>query len=225
MGFRHVIWDMGGTLVDTYPQVDAAIRDALNQALLSDDAAASLASDVGAVSGPVSIDEIAHLTRISIETAVESLAANYGVDRDILDRAYDQVKDGWKSEPAPVMAGACEVMATIADRGGLNLVVTHRDRESASTLVRELALPVDDMICAPDGFPRKPSPAMYELICERHGIAPEECLAVGDREIDIQAAHAAKIRAALLETPGIPVESEAEFHLTALDQLLPVLEN
>ena len=56
------------------------------------------------------------------------------------------------------MAGAAEVMAAVRRGGGLNLVATHRDRASAENLFHALGVQVDDLVCAPDGFARKPDP-------------------------------------------------------------------
>ncbi|MDU1727823.1 MAG: HAD-IA family hydrolase [Cutibacterium avidum] len=85
---------------------------------------------------------------------------------------------------------------------GLNLVVTHRDRASAENLFHALGVQVDDLVCAPDGFARKPDPQMNLVLMERHGLDPSEVIAVGDRPIDIDAARAAGIEGLLLsDTP------------------------
>ena len=91
------------------------------------------------------------------------------------------------------------------EKGGLNLVATHRDRASATDLLRALDLTVDDMVCAPDGIARKPSPAMNLLLAERHELDPAEVLCVGDRPIDVMAARAAGMAASLLVRPGTSV--------------------
>lgn len=182
---RHIIWDMGGTLIDTYPEV---VR-ALSRAAYGDTA-------------PSHLREIGALTQYSIAHAIESLSVSREVPRTDLERAYEELKTRWRTRPAPVMDGARELMARVWEKGGLNMVATHRDRASATMLVTVLGLDLDDMVCAPDGLARKPSPEMNLLLARRHDLDPASVLCVGDRVIDASAAAAAGMPAALLVRPG-----------------------
>ena len=182
---RHIIWDMGGTLIDTYPEV---VR-ALSRAAYGDTA-------------PSHLREIGALTQYSIAHAIESLSVSGEVPRTDLERAYEELKTRWRTRPAPVMDGARELIAQVWEKGGLNLVATHRDRASATMLVTVLGLDLDDMVCAPDGLARKPSPEMNLLLAQRHGLDPAQVLCVGDRPIDAVAAANAGMSAALLVSPG-----------------------
>lgn len=206
---RSIIWDMGGTLVDTYGDVDRTLAEAATGR--TDEA---------------TLHEVAQLTRVSSGHAISELAARYEVDEQTLRSAYDALKDRWRDQPAPVMDGAREVMAAVSRGGGLNLVATHRSRESAQILLDALGLTMDDMICAPDGHPRKPDPEMNEALLQRHGLSPAQALAVGDRPGDIRAAQAAGIRAVLLATPDLPQDlPEGAERITDLRELLPLLED
>ena len=182
---RHIIWDMGGTLINTYPEV---VR-ALSRAAYGD-------------TGPSHLREIGALTQYSIAHAIESLSVSREVPRTDLERAYEELKTRWRTRPAPVMDGARELIARVWEKGGLNLVATHRDRASATMLVTVLGLDLDDMVCAPDGLARKPSPEMNLLLARRHGLDPAQVLCVGDRPIDAVAAANAGMSAALLVSPG-----------------------
>ena len=182
---KHIIWDMGGTLIDTYPEV---VRT-LSRAAYGD-------------TDPSHLREIGALTQHSIAHAIESLSVSRKVPRADLERAYEELKTRWRTRPAPVMDGARELIARVWEKGGLNLVATHRDRASATMLVTVLGLDLDDMVCAPDGLARKPSPEMNLLLARRHGLDPAQVLCVGDRPIDAVAAANAGMNAALLVSPG-----------------------
>ena len=182
---KHIIWDMGGTLINTYPEV---VRT-LSRAAYGD-------------TGPSHLREIGALTQYSIAHAIESLSVSREVPRTDLERAYEELKTRWRTRPAPVMDGARELIARVWEKGGLNLVATHRDRASATMLVTVLGLDLDDMVCAPDGLARKPSPEMNLLLARRHGLDPAQVLCVGDRPIDAVAAANAGMSAALLVSPG-----------------------
>ncbi|MDO5726690.1 MAG: HAD-IA family hydrolase [Bowdeniella nasicola] len=171
---RHVIWDMGGTLIDTYPDVN----DTLTRAVGGDAETAR---------------EVAKLTQVSIAHAMTTLAKRTGVDRSALEAAYRQLKQRWHTHPAPVMTGARALIAAVRQAGYHNIVVTHRDRASATTLLRAHRLDIDAMICASDGYPRKPDPAMFILALHHCEIPAAATVAIGDRPIDISAARAAGI--------------------------------
>ncbi|MFQ6485180.1 HAD-IA family hydrolase [Brachybacterium epidermidis] len=197
-----VIWDMGGTLVDTYPDVDRALAAAVH-AEVDDNA----------------LMEVARLTRVSSSRAISTLAGRYDVPEETLRSAYNALKDRWERQAPPLMDGVLEVMDAVRAAGGVNLVATHRDRDSATVLVESLGLEIDDMVCAPDGFPRKPDPAMHQALLERNDLTAQDCLAVGDRPADVEAAEAAGIRAYLLTTPGIPLGAPGMRRIESLSEL------
>lgn len=199
---KHLFWDMGGTLVDTYPQLDAA-----------------LAQVVTAHGRHVTLDEVAALTRRSTGDAISALATRFDIDEDEFEAANNALKKHWLTDPAPVMPGAHEVMDAVRSAGGLNLVVTHRDRASATNLVESLGLRIDDLISTEDGFARKPDPAMYLELLRRHDLDPGDCLGVGDRGIDAQAARAAGIPSASL----MPDDPDADHQVGELNDLFSVL--
>lgn len=203
---RALIWDLGGTLMDTYPDVDRALAEALRSE--PDEAL---------------MHEVATLTRRSSSEAITELAARHGVSEAHLRTAYEATTQHWARRPPPLMDGARELVAAVREAGALNLVATHRDRVSASALLTALGLEVDDMVCAPDGHPRKPAPDMVLTLLARHELAPGECLAVGDRPADVQAAATAGVDAVLLETPGIPLAVSGARRIHSLRSLLPML--
>lgn len=198
----NIIWDLGGTLIDTYTPLDEMLFEQVR--------------DAGA---DISFREISLLTRAGTSAALETIAQRYGIDPVQLRAAHTRLKQSWTTEPAPLNAGAAEALAKVHDADGLNLVITHRDRASATTLIRQHNLPIDHMICAPDGFARKPDPDMFHAMIEQTDVSADALVSVGDREIDIEASHAAGIRAALLETPGIHFATDAEWRITDLLQI------
>ncbi|MDE1566494.1 haloacid dehalogenase [Actinotignum sanguinis] len=204
--FHNIIWDMGGTMVDTYPHVDATL-----QAVVLD-------------SGQeVSLLEVARLTRRSTNLAITELSRRFGIPEARFREREQELKDSWKITPPPAMAHVHDVLAAVAGINGINVVVTHRDRASARTLLEGLGLQVSDMVCPEDGFPRKPDPAMFTHMINKHHLDPARTLAIGDRPIDITTAHKVGVAGALLETPGIELEADADYRITDLAEVLPLL--
>lgn len=194
---------MGGTIVNTYPQLDEALADVVR-------------------SHGTAIDnhDVALLTRRSTGEAITTLSRRHGIDADEFRAAEAVLKTHWRRAPPPAMPGIAETMDQVT---GLNLVVTHRERSSAEALLGALGITVDDLRCAPDGHPRKPDPSMHLALLERHGLNPADCLCVGDRPIDAAAAHAAGMKAVMLSTPRISLNSDADYEIESLAELIPLL--
>lgn len=207
---KTIIWDMGGTLVDTYPQVDRTLAR----------------TAWGDAASPEQLHEVAALRQESIAHAMDVLVARHGADRGSLESAYDALKKRWRSHPAPLMDGAEQVMVAVHRCGGLNLVATHRDRTSAQALIDALGITVDDLVCAPDGHARKPDPEMNLLLMRRHHLDAPSVLCVGDRPIDVQAADASGVRGALLAPDGVLPPGrlpEGSMVIRGLRELLPMV--
>lgn len=185
---RHLIWDVDGTLFDTYPAIVGSLHAA--------------AVDLGA---PATYGETHDLALVEIDHCLATLSATYDLSLDMLGadfaRRYQQVPP----EDQPPFDGAAEVCQLIHSRGGLNLIVTHRRRAGLDQLLTThgLADHFTDIISHDDGYPRKPDPDAFNTLIERHQLPRSETLAVGDRDIDILAAHAAGLAAALFGTNPI----------------------
>lgn len=190
MTVRHVFWDLGGTLVDSYPSIRKAFH-----------------SVVEGSGSRVSESELQAMLNVSIQNTINTLAERFDIAPDRFDQAYRDTKEKWAlGVSAPLMPGAQSVMNEVTRMRGLNLVVTNRDAESAGLLVRVTKLRIDDMICASAEMPRKPDPSMHRELLTRHRLDPRDCLGVGDRDIDTIAARAAGMPAVqLAASPGVRV--------------------
>lgn len=196
-----ILWDMGGTLFNTYPSIDAAFH--------------RLVADHG-----VSTAEVSELTHINRGYAIEQLSARTGVPSSDFESTYEDVKVRWVTEPAPLMEGASELFDACRNGRGLNLVVTHRDRKSAEQLISTTGLDFDDVISSSDGYPRKPDPTMMKEIMERNGLRPEACISIGDRRIDAESALAAGITPVLLASSAVDTKMDGVREITRLTDLL-----
>lgn len=200
-----ILWDMGGTLFDTYPYVDSAFARVTAQG-----------------GHEIDIDEIGRLTRVSRGHAIEALSARTGIPSVAFEDSYELVKEGWLADPAPLMDGAEELVQACRQGRGRNIIVTHRDRESAEQLISTTGLTFDDIISTSDGYPRKPDPTMITVALERNGLRAEDCIAIGDREIDCEAAQAAGVTPILLVSTAVTGEESEYRTVTRLAELLPL---
>ncbi|HLV19307.1 MAG TPA: HAD-IA family hydrolase [Polyangiaceae bacterium] len=179
---RHLVWDVGGTLFDTYP----AVIDAAQAAL------AELGTTLPA-------EALRDLFRRSTRHALETLSVRLGVSeadlRERFRRAYDRVPP----DAQPYFEGVPELCRLARARGGANFIVTHRERASVLALLdaHQLRAEFADIIAKEDPFPRKPDPSSLLALIERNGLSARECLMIGDRTLDVLAARGAGMRACL----------------------------
>lgn len=182
---RYLIWDVDGTLFDTYPAIARAFGSALR--------------DLGPTAP---LERIAGLACVSVSHCARVLAAEYGLaPDDLLERftGHYRAIPPQEQEPFPGVGAVCEYIRSL---GGLNVIVTHRRRASLLQLlaVHDLGHHFADVITADDGYPRKPDPAAFLAVMDKHGFEPEATMAIGDREIDVLAGKAAGVRTCLLGT-------------------------
>jgi HAD superfamily hydrolase (TIGR01509 family) len=183
---RNIIWDVDGTLFDTYP----AMAGALQTALL----------DFG-VDAPV--DWLESLARRSMDHCIASLAQTYALgEADILRTFLEQYgrRSLIEQPPFPGVRAVCE---QICAAGGKNVIVTHRRRAGTEGLLaaHDMRDYIAGSITGDDGYPRKPHPAAFEAALETYDLPPAETLTVGDRDIDILAGQAAGLFACLFGPP------------------------
>jgi HAD superfamily hydrolase (TIGR01509 family) len=205
---QHLIWDVDGTLFDTYPAIARSMQAA--------------AHDLGA---PATYDEVMRLVLVTVDHCITTLSDTYAVAADQLEGLFDQHYRTITPEDQPPFAGVEAVCEHIRARGGLNLIVTHRRRAGLDRLLaaHRLTAYFTDIISHDDAYPRKPDPAAFLALIEKHQLPRNTTLGVGDRDIDVMAAQAAGIRAAFF---GANTNASApDFVFTDYAALLHMIAN
>ncbi len=208
---HYLIWDAGGTLFDTYP----AIVRAFQKALWDYEVAASASW-------------IKQLARQSRAHCAEKLAQAFDFDLTVLYQKYEAYYERTPPMAQPAFPGVKKVCTYICDLGGQNFIVTHRGYKSLRGLLQACQLEAyfSDIVAREDGCPRKPNPTSLTMLIEKHAIAREQTLAIGDRDIDILAGQAARVRTCLFSTgETYQVQPTYEVHDYAELYRLIVTEN
>lgn len=150
----NLLWDFDGTLFDTYPGYTK-----------------SLAAVLGS---KAENDEIYQKLKLSYAHAVEFY--------DVSAEQEKQVKQLMKQLP-PEDLPPFEGVETILKAAGRNVIMTHKQRDGVLDILSYYGWEkyFIDMVTIDDGFPRKPDPAAYEYLHNKHNID----LAIGDRELDL----------------------------------------
>lgn len=176
------IWDLDGTLLDSYDMIiraavqaaaDAGIRDSAEE-VLKKVKRSSLSAYLNEVSGRCG-------------EPAENLAARYRQYTHSLD---DEIR---------LMPGAKETLERLRRSGAEHYVFTHRG-SSSEPILRRLGI-LDcfrEVVTAEYGFPSKPSGDGLRYLLDRYGLDPAKTWYVGDRSMDILCAKDAGVRAVLL---------------------------
>lgn len=183
--FRAVLFDMDGTLVDTLPDIAAAVNGALVELGLHALDPARIATLIG--NGPRVLSRRALEAQQTLTTAerdklVEPLLAgyarNYATQAGTLGRVFP---------------GTIEGLQELTARGLKLGVVTNALQHLAETVLARFALtPYLQLVLGGDRVAQpKPHPEPLWKACDHFGVDPQQALMVGDSVNDVAAARAA----------------------------------
>lgn len=173
---RYLIWDFDGTLQDTYPAIARAVNLALEQ-----------------FHKAASLERIIELASVSLNYCIAKLAKEYHIDEQELDAVLEEIYKTVRPVEQVPFEYTKEICQHIIDSGGSNYIVTHRRTTSLIHLLELHTIKqyFQDIVAGDAGFPKKPDPAAFNYIIQKHKLAKEEVLVIGDRDLDILAAQQA----------------------------------
>ncbi len=214
MRFSYLIWDFDGTLFDTYPALVRAIERAL-----------------GDFDVTVPAERIEALLRDTLAGTLDTCAVEHDISRSALAARVVYFAGQNTARNKPPFPGAIAMLERVLAAGGANYMITHRDRESLMALLSWYKVDgvFAGIVCKDDGHPRKPDPACFNALLAARNLPHEQALAVGDRFLDIQAAHGAGIQACLFDPASVidelPVpEARPEFVVASYDDLWAIVQ-
>ncbi len=184
------IWDLDGTLLDSYDVMTRCLRDAL--------AELGAAEDYGSIRR--------RILQSTVSTYLTEAAERNKVSREALFRAYVRLS-AERVDDIPAMEHAAETLSALRDLGAVSFVFTHRG-SSARQVLERLGLSgfFTEIIDGNDGFPRKPDPTALLYLCGKYSLDRARCYYVGDRTLDGDCAANAGIRDILFLPPDTPVQ-------------------
>jgi phosphoglycolate phosphatase len=179
---RAVLFDMDGTVLDTAPDMAAALNT-----LRAEEALPPMAYD--AVRCAVS-HGAARVVNVGFpDASAEQTAA--------LQRRFLEIYRGSLSRGTRLFPGMGEVLERLAERRLKAGIVTNKAGWLTEPLLEEMGLRArfDCVVSGDTLAERKPHPLPLLHAAKLAGVAPDECIYVGDAERDVQAAHAAGMTA------------------------------
>lgn len=165
MKYKNWVWDLDGTLFDTYPNMTLAFSQALQ----------SLGFEASYL-------EIHQQLKVSLSHAVNFYSQKFTLPSNFIDVFRSFEKEG-SVEPFEWVESC---LREVVQKGGKNFIWTHRDALTFEYLkTHQWMHYFSDVITSDMGFERKPSGDAMRYLLETHRLNKEETLMIGDRELDI----------------------------------------
>ena len=214
------IWDLDGTLFDSYPAIVPSAREICAEA-----GANYEESYVRDFVLRTSVNDLLRRVAEEKDLAFEPLKAAFTARSDSRWASIQAIPHARETLAALRAAGcrsfvythrgasiqaiphARETLAALRAAGCRSFVYTHRGASSFAILENTgLAPYLDEVLTSESGFPRKPDPAAILYLLDKYALDPAETYYVGDRRLDMEAAHMAGIGGILFREPGNPTQ-------------------
>ncbi|WP_170242924.1 HAD-IA family hydrolase [Streptococcus suis] len=195
------IWDLDGTLLDSYQAILAGIEETYAQ------------FDI-----PFDREEIhAFILTYSVKDLLARDAQKYGKDLAQLNQARaNSLRE--KNTDIQLMEGAREVLEWTVQEGIQNFIYTHKSDNAFQVLVD---LGVDhyftEILTSDSDFARKPDPEALLYLIEKYDLDKSTTYYIGDRLLDVETALAAGIGSINLQIDGV----EGNIKIESLLQIAP----
>lgn len=179
---KLVIFDLDGTLVDSAPDIAAAVAVTLREAGVE----------------PPPLGEVKAMVGDGARALIVRALAASGADRDpdlLLARFLVHYADGL-CVASRLYEGVADLLARLQAAAIPAAVLTNKPGGLARALLARLGVSAAFTVVLGDGdgFPRKPDPAGARALLEQAAVAPGDAVVVGDGVPDVQLAAAVGAR-------------------------------
>ena len=164
------IWDLDGTLLDSYEAILSGIEETFGQFSIPYD------------------KEIVRefILKFSVQDLFVQVAEERKLDVEVLNQVRAQSL-AEKNAQIVLMPGAREVLAWADEAGIMQFVYTHKG-DNAFTILRDLGLECyfTEILTNQSGFARKPSPEAATYLLDKYQLDPDNTYYIGDRTLDVE---------------------------------------
>lgn len=164
------IWDLDGTLLDSYEAILSGIEETFAQ-----------------FSIPYDKEKVREfILRYSVQDLLEQVAEERKLDAEVLNQVRAQSLSE-KNAQVVLMPGSREVLAWADQAGIQQFVYTHKG-DNALTILRDLRLEFyfKEILTNQSGFARKPSPEAATYLLDKYQLEPKSTYYIGDRTLDVE---------------------------------------
>ena len=164
------IWDLDGTLLDSYEAILSGIEETFAQ-----------------FSIPYDKEKVREfILKYSVQDLLVQVAEARKLDVAVLNQVRAQSL-AEKNAQVVLMPGARDVLAWADQVGIQQFVYTHKG-DNAFTILRDLGLEsyFTEILTSQSGFTRKPNPEAATYLLDKYQLDPEKTYYIGDRTLDVE---------------------------------------
>ncbi|EJO17798.1 MULTISPECIES: HAD family hydrolase [Streptococcus] len=164
------IWDLDGTLLDSYEAILSGIEETFGQ-----------------FSIPYDKEKVREfILKFSVQDLLVQVAEDRNLDAEVLNQVRAQSL-AEKNAQVVLMPCAREVLNWADQVGIRNFVYTHKG-DNAFTILKDLGLEsyFTEILTSQSGFERKPSPEAATYLLDKYRLDPEKTYYIGDRTLDVE---------------------------------------
>lgn len=199
------IWDLDGTLLDSYEVILSGIEETFVQ-----------------FSIPYDKEKVREfILTFSVQDLLEQVAEERKLDAEVLNQVRAQSL-AEKNAQVVLMPCAREVLNWADQVGIQQFVYTHKG-DNAFTVLRDLGLGsyFKEILTSQSGFARKPNPEAANYLLDKYQLEPENTYYIGDRTLDVEFAQNSGIQSInLLES-----SFEGNHRIQELADILHIFES
>ena len=164
------IWDLDGTLLDSYEAILSGIEETFGQFAI-----------------PYDKEQVREfILKFSVQDLLVQVAEERKLDVEVLNQVRAQSL-AEKNAQVVLMPGAREVLEWADAAGIQQFVYTHKG-DNAFTILRDLGLEsyFTEIITSQSVFARKPSPEAATYLLDKYQLDSEKTYYIGDRTLDVE---------------------------------------
>ena len=172
------IWDLDGTLLDSYEAILSGIEETFAQFAI-----------------PYDKEKVREfILKFSVQDLLVQVAEERKLDVEMLNQMRAQSL-AEKNAQVVLMPGARDVLAWADEAGIQQFIYTHKGN-NAFTILRDLGLEpyFTEILTSQSGFARKPNPEVATYLLDKYQLNPEKTYYIGDRTLDVEFAQNSKIQ-------------------------------
>ena len=170
MGKIAFIWDLDGTLLDSYEAILSGIEETFGQFAI-----------------PYDKEKVREfILKYSVQDLLVQVAEERKLDVEVLNQVRAQSL-AEKNAQVVLMPGARDVLAWAEESGIQQFVYTHKG-DNALTILRDLGLEsyFMEILTSQSGFARKPSPEAATYLIDKYQLNHDNTYYIGDRTLDVE---------------------------------------
>ena len=172
------IWDLDGTLLDSYEAILSGIEETFGQFAI-----------------PYDKEKVREfILKYSVQDLLVQVAEEKKLDVEVLNQVRAQSL-AEKNAQVVLMSGARKVLSWADQVGIQQFVYTHKG-DNAFAILRVLGLEFyfTEILTSQSGFARKPSPEAAIYLLDKYQLNPDNTYYIGDRILDVEFAQNSRIQ-------------------------------